>query len=162
MSDETKLKMSLSQIKRLKKFPRRISEKTKKKISESTKIRMSNPNEIEKLKISNKKYEDSKTILVNCSFSGYDGFKLGRYHRDAQFYLMNCSFAKNMADTPIYRVPTTNIIQWGHRVYYYNCHRAGGDYSWFANNLQTAKGSPKPEDITIEWLFGNKWNPLQD
>jgi len=108
------------------------------------------------------KYEDSKTILVNCSFSGYDGFKLGRYHRDAQFYLMNCSFAKNMADTPIYRVPTTNIIQWGHRVYYYNCHRAGGDYSWFANNLQTAKGSPKPEDITIEWLFGNKWNPLQD
>ena len=32
------------------------------------------------------KYKDSKTVLVNCSFEGYDGFKLGRYHRDAQFY----------------------------------------------------------------------------
>ncbi len=107
------------------------------------------------------KYEDSKTVLVNCNFSGYDGFKLGRYHRDAQFYLINCYFAKNMADTPIYRVKTNNIIQWGHRVYFYNCHRNGGDYKWFENNLETAKGAPKPETITPTWLFTDRWNPIK-
>ncbi|RYF87750.1 MAG: pectinesterase, partial [Chitinophagaceae bacterium] len=32
-------------------------------------------------------HQDSKTVLVNCKFEGYDGFRLGRYHRDAQFYL---------------------------------------------------------------------------
>jgi pectinesterase len=107
------------------------------------------------------KFEDSKTVLLNCKFSGYDGFKLGRYHRDAQFYLINCFFAQNMADTPIYRVKTNNVIQWGHRVYFYNCHRTGGDYKWFENNLETAKGSPKAEAISPMWLFGERWNPLK-
>ncbi|MEI9956534.1 MAG: pectinesterase family protein [Ferruginibacter sp.] len=40
------------------------------------------------------KFEKSKTVLLNCKFSGDDGFKLGRYHRDAQFYLLNCNFRK--------------------------------------------------------------------
>ncbi|HSC37408.1 MAG TPA: pectinesterase family protein, partial [Chitinophagaceae bacterium] len=57
------------------------------------------------------KYKDSKTVLKDCTFSGYDGFKLGRYHRDAQFYLLNCSFAANMADSAIYVVPTANKLQ---------------------------------------------------
>ena len=107
------------------------------------------------------KFEDSKSVLINCRFSGYDGFKLGRYHRDAQFYLINCSFAENMADTPIYQVKTKNTIQWGYRVYYFNCHRNGGDYSWFSNNLDKAKGSPKAESINLNWLFGDRWNPLK-
>lgn len=103
------------------------------------------------------KVKDSKTVLVNCKFSGYDGFKLGRYHRDAQFYLINCHFAKNMKDTAIYRVATTNVIQWGHRIYYYNCHREGGnDFSWYSNNLP---GGLKESDITVNWVFGNRWNP---
>jgi len=59
------------------------------------------------------RYERSKTVLVNCKFMGDDDFKLGRYHRDAQFYLLNCSFAKNMADADIYLVPTNNTILWG-------------------------------------------------
>jgi pectinesterase len=103
---------------------------------------------------------DSKTVLKNCSFTGYDGFKLGRYHRDAQFYLLDCKFAANMADTDIYQVPTQNVIQWGRRVYYYNCHRTGGnDYKWFADNLSTAPGSPKEAEITPAWVFRGKWNP---
>ncbi len=100
---------------------------------------------------------DEKTVLVNCSFSGYDGFLLGRYHRDAQFFLVNCSFAKNMKDAAIYRVATTNIIQWGHRVYYYNCHREGGnDFTWYKNNLPAGVDA---KDITVKWLFGNRWRP---
>lgn len=106
--------------------------------------------------------EDSKTVLNNCSFEGYDGFRLGRYHRDAQFYLLNCSFAANMKDTTIYRVATKNIIRWGHRVYFYNCHKKGGDYAWFGDNLQSAKDSPDPKKINPYWVFGNRWNPLID
>ncbi len=105
------------------------------------------------------RHKDSKTVLLNCSFKGYDGFKLGRYHKDAQFYLINCRFAGNMADRKIYLVPTTNEIKWGERIYYYNCHRTGGDYDWFADNFSSAPGNIKPSEINIQWVFGNKWNP---
>ena len=101
--------------------------------------------------------EDSKTVLVDCEFRGYDGFMLGRYHRDAQFYLVNCQFAANMRDTAIYRVPTSNVIQWGQRIYYYNCHRKGGnDFSWYRDNLPAGL---KPEQITVKWVFGDRWQP---
>jgi pectinesterase len=102
---------------------------------------------------------DYKTVLKNCSFDGFEGFNLGRYHKDAQFYLINCRFSKNMADKDIYLVPTTNKIQWGRRVYYFNCHRDSGDYTWFKDNLNTALNSPSAEAITVDWLFGNKWHP---
>jgi pectinesterase len=103
------------------------------------------------------KHPDSKTILVNCRFSGFDGFMLGRYHRDAQFYLIDCVFDANMRDSAIYRVPTTNIIQWGHRVYYAGCKRlAEPQYTWYRDNLPTGLAK---KDITVEWLFNKKWNP---
>ena len=103
------------------------------------------------------KDEDSKTVLKHCSFKGFEGFMLGRYHRDAQFYLIDCSFAKEMADTNIYRVKTTNTIQWGDRIYYYNCHRDVGDYKWFENNLYKAKGNPVAANIDAAWVFGDRW-----
>lgn len=105
------------------------------------------------------RHEDSKTVLLNCSFEGYKGFRLGRYHRDAQFYLVNCKFSADMADKKIYLVPTTNLVQWGERIYYYNCHRKGGDYAWFADNLSSAAGNIKPSQINTQWVFGNRWNP---
>lgn len=102
---------------------------------------------------------DSKTVLRDCTFSGYDGFKLGRYHRDAQFYLIDCHFAENMADQDIYEVPTAEKPRWGHRVYYYNCDKQGRAYSWYANNLDKAPGSPDPRAITPDWVFHDKWKP---
>ena len=105
---------------------------------------------------------DYKTVLKNCKFDGYEGFNLGRYHKDAQFYLVDCRFSKNMADRDIYLVPTENKIQWGRRVYYFNCHRDDGDYAWFKNNLSDAANSPKAADVTIDWLFKNKWRPDKD
>lgn len=104
-------------------------------------------------------HQDSKTVLKNCTFEGFDGFNLGRYHRDAQFYLIDCTFPQNMADRDIYLVPTANSIQWGKRVYYYNSHRTGGDYTWHANNLHTAPGSPVGADISPQWVFKGRWNP---
>ncbi len=101
--------------------------------------------------------QDSKTVLVNCKFTGYDGFLLGRYHREAQFYLLNCHFAKNMKDADIYLVPTNTPLKWGRRIYYYNCHREGGnEFSWYANNLPNGL---KETDITVNWVFGARWSP---
>lgn len=102
------------------------------------------------------KFEKSKTVLYNCKFIGDDGFKLGRYHRDAQFYLLNCSFAKNMADADIYLVPTNNVIQWGRRIYYYNCKKEGGDYAWHKNNLPADFNI---KDFTIPWVYDLRWDP---
>ena len=105
------------------------------------------------------KYESSKTVLVNCIFTGDDDFKLGRYHRDAQFYLLNCSFPKNMADADIYLVTTENTLQWGRRVYYYNCKRKAGRYAWFADNLPA---NINAKNITAAWAFDYRWNPANE
>jgi pectinesterase len=103
---------------------------------------------------------DYKTVLKNCSFDGYEGFKLGRYHKDAQFYLLGCKFSKKMADEDIYWVSASNNqIKWGRRVYYQNCHRQGGDYAWFANNLDKAEGRPVADQINAEWVFHGQWHP---
>jgi pectinesterase len=102
---------------------------------------------------------DSKTVLVNCSFKGFDGFSLGRYHREAQFYLVNSLFAKNMKDAPIYWVPSSNTLKWGERIYYYNCRREdGNDFSWYKNNLPE---TVKPDDINVKWVFGGRWSPVE-
>lgn len=102
---------------------------------------------------------DSKTVLLNCRFEGFEGFNLGRYHRDAQFYLVDCHFAAAMADLDIYLVPTDNKILWGRRVYYADCHRDSGDYAWFGNNLDRAPNAPLKKDITVDWLFKKAWTP---
>ncbi|MEI9806816.1 MAG: pectinesterase family protein [Bacteroidota bacterium] len=100
---------------------------------------------------------DQKTVLKNCEFDGFAGFKLGRYHREAQFFLIDCKFSDKMADAAIYHVPSTNI-KWGERIYYANCHRAGGnDFAWYADNLPV---NTKAAEINTNWVFKNKWNPL--
>lgn len=106
------------------------------------------------------KYESSKTVLINCKFTGDDGYKLGRYHRDAQFYLFNCSFDKNMADADIYQREANppNVILWGKRVYYYNCMKAGGNYKWFADNLPAGFSM---NDYSTAWVFDYKWDPAK-
>ncbi|MCU0469958.1 MAG: pectinesterase family protein [Arcicella sp.] len=100
-------------------------------------------------------HESSKTVLKNCIFEGNKGYKLGRYHRPAQFYLVNCQFDENMADAEIYHVSSSPDPKWGHRVYYQNCHRKGGDYQWHRDNLKI-----DPKTITVNWTFDGKWKPL--
>jgi pectinesterase len=99
---------------------------------------------------------DQKTVLNNCRFDGYKGFMLGRYHREAQFFLVDCHFSGNMADTAIYRVPVNNL-KWGERIYYYNCHREKEkDFTWYADKLPAELN---PNQITVSWLFGDRWEP---
>jgi pectinesterase len=42
---------------------------------------------------------------------------------------------------------------WGERIYFFNCHRDSADFVWFANNLSSAPGAPKPNQITAAWTF---------
>ncbi|WP_304235773.1 pectinesterase family protein [Jiulongibacter sediminis] len=95
--------------------------------------------------------EEDKSVLINCRFVGDEGFKLGRYHREAQMYLINCSFSKEMADAPIYQEGDRDL-QWGHRVYYKNCQKDGEAYPWYADNTTKTE-----KDFTFKKVFGKKW-----
>jgi pectinesterase len=124
--------------------------------------------------------KDMKFVLRDCQFDGIDGWYLARHHHDAQFFLLDCTFSKTMTDHPPKRViypldatqPTDADIQrnktldasniWGERAYYENCHRIGGDYQWFADNLSTAPGAPQADQITARWTFADKWDPEND
>lgn len=106
--------------------------------------------------------EDHKLVIVNSYFDGVKGFPLGRFHRDAQFFLLNCTFSENIADKRIFFAPSNppRVLQWDEdRIYFYNCHREGYDFSWHKDNLELAKDQPKPEEINTLWTFNNKWDP---
>ena len=109
--------------------------------------------------------KNQKLVIRNSSFDGVEGFELGRHHYEAQFYLLDCVFSKNMSDREIYRVSYPNEPQrnrafnWGKRYYFNNCHKDGGDLDWFKNNLNTAEASPKPDEITARWTFDDRWDP---
>ncbi|HVM62822.1 MAG TPA: pectinesterase family protein [Verrucomicrobiae bacterium] len=126
------------------------------------------------------KDKDMKFVVRHCQFDGAEGVTswiLARHHRDAQFYLLDCTFSKTLSNRPPLRVvypingapPTEADIKrnhdldavniWGERAYFYNCHRDGGDYPWHTNNLSSAPGSPRPEQITAAWTFGGTWDP---
>lgn len=118
-----------------------------------------------------------KFVLRDCQFDGAKGWNLARHHHDAQFYFLDCRFSKTMIDRAPFRViypldggtPSTNDIQrnkdldksnvLGERSYFYHCHRDGGDYPWFADNLATEPGATKPEQINAAWTFDGAWNP---
>ena len=94
---------------------------------------------------------DDKSVLIQCRFTGDPGFKLGRYHREAQMYLISCSFDANMADAEIYQAGDRKL-EWGTRIYYRDCHRDGGDWRWFGDNTKLIK-----RDFTVQKVFGSKW-----
>jgi pectinesterase len=110
------------------------------------------------------KNEDQKLVIKNSYFDGVEGFPLGRFHRDAQFYLLDCNFSSNMADKQIFFAPSNppRILQWGeNRVYFSNCKVDGKNYSWLKDNLQESKEHPTKDEITADWIFNGLWNPTK-
>jgi pectinesterase len=125
------------------------------------------------------KNKEMKFVLRNCKFDGVEGWNLARHHHDAQFFLLDCTFAKSMTDRAPFRViyplstsaPTdadrkrnaeldkSNL--WGERAFYQNCHRDGGDYAWHQDNLTSAPDAPGVDAITPAWTFGGTWDPLR-
>lgn len=107
--------------------------------------------------------ENHKLVIRSSRFDGVPGFPLGRYHRDAQFFLLDCIFSENMADKEIYFAPSNppRTLQWGtDRKYFYNCHGDSVDYQWHTDNLKSAEGAPSPEEITAQWTFNYSWDPV--
>jgi len=102
----------------------------------------------------------AKFVIRSSYFDGVPGFPLGRNHKDAQFYLLDCQFSGNMADKPIYQADVTAGYKWGMRYFYSGCHRENGDYAWFKDNLDSAYGGAvKKEQVTAFWTFGGRWDP---
>lgn len=120
---------------------------------------------------------EKKFVLRNCRFDGPPDWYLARRHHDGHFYFIDCRFSATMRDQAPYRVtyplnggtPTpadlernrhydrTNVF--GDRSYFWNSHRAGGDYAWHRDNLASAPGSPRAEQITAAWTFDGTWDP---
>ncbi|MDM8161780.1 pectinesterase family protein [Labilibaculum sp. K2S] len=105
--------------------------------------------------------ENQKMVLSHCEFMGVDSFYLARHHYEAQFYFLNCRFPAEMRDKSILHVfypdkPEKNRpYLYGDRYNFYNCDRKAGNYSWFANNMDSSSVAK----ITPEWTFDQKWNP---
>ena len=94
---------------------------------------------------------DKKLVITNSTFDAKSPTLLGRYHHDAQFYLVHCTLSDKVLDP----------CPWGLRTYYYNVVRAGGHSGWLRNNLQEAPGAPDHYAVTAAWTFGYKWDPEQ-
>jgi pectinesterase len=96
--------------------------------------------------------ESDKSILINCRFEGDEGFKLGRYHREAQMFLINCSFSKEMADAQIYQSGDRDL-KCGYRVYYPNCHKDTGDFAGHKDNITLVE-----KDLTFKKVLAKNGN----
>jgi len=108
------------------------------------------------------KNEDHKFVIKKSYFDGVNGFPLGRFHRDAQFYLIDCTFSNRIADKQIFFAPSNppRTLQWGEdRIYYSNCKVDGKDYLWLKDNLDKSSVKIEKEKINASWVFKDKWNP---
>jgi PelA/Pel-15E family pectate lyase len=98
--------------------------------------------------------ENSMSVIKNATFEGESGYKLGRFHRDARMYLLDCRFSADMADADIYQVPTSNTLQWGKRIYYHHCSKTGVPYEWYKDNISDEAA----QKLTKEAVLSTRWN----
>ena len=106
--------------------------------------------------------KSKKLVITNSSFDAKRPTQLGRYHHDAQFFLVLCKLSEQILDHNICYAYTDKVLDpcpWGQRTYYYNCAREGGDSGWLKNNLNESEDHPQFYAITAQWTFGNKWDP---
>ncbi|MEY2792659.1 MAG: hypothetical protein RJA76_651 [Bacteroidota bacterium] len=97
--------------------------------------------------------EGDRSIIKNSLFKGDKGFKLGRYHREAQIFLLNCSFDPNMADSPIYQAGDRKL-NWGHRIKFNGS--KGPSFSWLKNNTEI-----QSDEVGFSSFFGENWMLIQ-
>ncbi|WP_423187333.1 pectinesterase family protein [Alishewanella sp. d11] len=109
--------------------------------------------------------ESQKMVVRNSHFDGVPGFMLGRRHYDAQFYLIDNTYSRNMADTPIFRhtyptEPERNQANlWGDRYYFSHQDSNNSIYPWLASNLAKHPQALSAEHITAQWTFAGRWDP---
>lgn len=106
--------------------------------------------------------KSKKFVITHSSFDAKTPTLLGRYHHDAQFYLIHCKLSKNVLNGNIqyaYSDKVLDACSWGQRIYYYGCEREGGHSGWLNNNLHEAAQAPNVDDITAQWTFDEQWDP---
>ena len=106
--------------------------------------------------------KSKKLVIKDSYFDAKSPTILGRYHHDAQFFLLNCRLSKQILDTNISYAYTDKVLDpcpWGLRTYYYNCTREGGHGGWLDNNLEQAEGQPEYHTVTARWTFNDQWDP---
>ncbi len=103
--------------------------------------------------------KSQKLVIKNSSFDGVSNFILGRRHYDAQFYLINNRYSKNLADQAIFRVSYNDKSKnranlWGDRAYYFGSSKEGKPYSWLNDNI-----SHEQANISAQQTFNGLWDP---
>ena len=105
-----------------------------------------------------------KLVITNSTFDAKSPTLLGRYHHDAQFYLVHCTLSENVVNGNIHYAYSDKVLDpcvWGQRTYYYNVTRQGGHSGWLRNNLSEAPGAPEHYAVTAAWTFNYAWDPEQ-
>lgn len=105
---------------------------------------------------------NKKLVITDSHFDSKSPVTLGRYHHDAQIFLLNCTTSEKIIDHPIgyaYSDKVLDPIPWGQRIYLHNLKREGGNFTWMKNNLEQSKDAPQPEEINASWTFGGAWDP---
>ena len=105
---------------------------------------------------------NKKLVITDSYFDSKSPVTLGRYHHDAQIFLLNCTTSEKIIDHPIgyaYSDKVLDTIPWGQRIYLYNLKRDGGNFAWMKNNLEQAKDAPQQEEINARWNFDGAWDP---
>lgn len=105
---------------------------------------------------------NKKLVIVDSEFDAKVPTHLGRYHHDAQFFLVHCHLSQNILDKNIAYAYTDKVLDpcpWGLRTYYWACWRDGGHSGWLDDNLRAAPGAPEYHTVTARWTFGDRWDP---
>jgi len=103
-----------------------------------------------------------KLVVTNSTFDAKSPTVLGRYHHDAQIFLVSCNLSAQILDQNIGYAYTDKVLDpcpWGQRIYYFDCKREGGHSGWLDNNLHKAEEAVPFYAITAQWTFGGKWDP---
>lgn len=106
--------------------------------------------------------KDKKLVIKDSWFDAKSPTPLGRYHHDAQFFLLNCRLSSQILNQNICYAYTDKVVDpcpWGQRTYYHNCYREGGNSGWLNNNLEQAEVKPVFHEITALWTFKHQWDP---
>jgi len=106
--------------------------------------------------------QEQKLVVNNSHFDGIEGFWLGRHHYDAQFYLLNSTFSKNMENKALFKKTYENIDRiranlYGDRYFFYNNSPIEA-YPWASNNFYPKKKHLKNQTLE-QWVFNGKWQP---
>ncbi|CAM3770920.1 MULTISPECIES: pectinesterase family protein [Pseudoalteromonas] len=106
---------------------------------------------------------EQKLVVANSTFDGVENFWLGRHHYDAQFYLFNNQFSKNMANKAIfkktYKDTTRNRSNYYGDRYYFYANQSPRDHLWLATNITPEQYTQFTEPSLTQWVFKSKWRP---